>query len=276
LMPRSTSRAVVSMGPWSALRSAACVCAWCSTRTVPMGTRRLHARLIEWRCRVSVAGVGADGRPRQSCSSSTGRSPSAAANLLWRDAPRDPHLRLPPAGPPLAGTREWWVTAAQKRRLHRSADDAFEAHWTRRRRRGRLGRCAPTSHRRRWAFQCLRLLRSSSARHRAGSPWSSAGRRSGRPLGDLVSAARRRVLVTVPYARPRALPVREVLDLMAEASSRRVACALLLGAIPDPKDVDLLAALPFQVRRMDPERSTVGARQRGWWPTAPVLVSSAN
>ena len=50
-------------------------------------------------------------------------------NLLWRDAPRDPHLRLPPTAPPLAGTREWWLTAGRSRRLHRAAAAAFEAHW---------------------------------------------------------------------------------------------------------------------------------------------------
>ena len=62
---------------------------------------------------------------------------------------------------------------------------------------------------------------------------------------------------------------------MAAASSRTVACGLLLGAVPDPKDVELLAALPFQVRRMDPARSTSG-HAKGMVADGAVLVSSAN
>src|ERR1700692_4718185 len=51
-------------------------------------------------------------------------------NLIWRDAPRNRHRRLHPDDPPLAGTREWWVTAAGAPRLHRAAAEAFHAHWT--------------------------------------------------------------------------------------------------------------------------------------------------
>ncbi|HZU76114.1 MAG TPA: hypothetical protein VFA70_05070, partial [Dehalococcoidia bacterium] len=30
-------------------------------------------------------------------------------NLVWRDAPRARHGWLPPASPPMRGTREWWL-----------------------------------------------------------------------------------------------------------------------------------------------------------------------
>ncbi len=221
-----------------------------------------------------VAGVGADAAHGKLLIVD-GTFAVGSGNLLWRDAPRDPHLRLPPAGPPLAGTREWWVTVAHARRLHRSADDAFEAHWA-------TATAPPAG----WAVAsdvtapavgipmpqvAPKLLCAPSGR----LALVIGGAAVGEALGDLVSAARRRVLVTVPYAHPRALPVREVLDLIAEASSRRVACALLLGAIPDPKEVDLLAALPFPVRRMDPARSTSG-HAKGLVADGAVLVSSAN
>src|SRR5579864_3990392 len=76
-----------------------------------------------------VAGVGADAAHGKLLIVD-GTVAVGSGNLLWRDAPRDPHLRLPPAGPPLAGTREWWVTAARTLRLHRCAEEAFESHWT--------------------------------------------------------------------------------------------------------------------------------------------------
>ena len=97
----------------------------------------------------------------------------------------------------------------------------------------------------------------------------------GQTLGAMITAARRWVLVTVPYAHPSALPVRDLLDRMTEASSRGVACALLLGGIPGPNDAHALTALPFPVRRMDPTRSTSG-HAKGMVADASALVSSAN
>ena len=101
------------------------------------------------------------------------------------------------------------------------------------------------------------------------------GAEVGQTLRAMINAARRRVLVTVPYAHPSALPVRDLLDRMTEASSRGVACALLLGGIPGPNDAHALTALPFPVRRMDPARSTSG-HAKGIVADASALVSSAN
>jgi phosphatidylserine/phosphatidylglycerophosphate/cardiolipin synthase-like enzyme len=201
-------------------------------------------------------------------------------NLIWRDAPRDRHLRLPPSGAPLAGTREWWVTAARSRRLHRDAAQAFDAHWT-----------MATPPPERWA-RTVPAASTDSTVPSIGTPAPQVGPRVlcaapgrldliiggaavGATLGAMVATARRRVLVTVPYARADALPVRNVLHSMARAWSRGVACGLLIGGVPDPVEAAQLASLPFPVRRMDPARSTSG-HAKGAVADGGVLVSSAN
>lgn len=201
-------------------------------------------------------------------------------NLIWRDAPRDHHLRVPPASIPLAGTREWWVTAARARGLRRAASDAFDAHWT-------TATPPPPS----WAAAAApadhrptvpaigtplpqvppRVLSTCSHRLRL----VIGGAAVGRTLATIVDAARRRVLVTVPYARPEAIAVREVLEGMVRASVRGADCALLIGGVPDLTDASQLASLPFPVRRMDPARSTAG-HAKGMVADGAVLVSSAN
>jgi phosphatidylserine/phosphatidylglycerophosphate/cardiolipin synthase-like enzyme len=196
-------------------------------------------------------------------------------NLIWRDAPRDRRLRTPQDRPLLAGTREWWVTAAGSGRLHGAAAAAFEAHWS-------MASAPPSA----WVVTpqraappigtpvpqvAPRILYTASRRLRL----VIGGAAVGRTLGALITAARRRVLVTVPYVHPRVLPVRDLLDRMIEASSRGVACALLLGGVPDPNDAADLAGLPFPVRRMDPARSTSG-HAKGVVADASALVSSAN
>jgi cardiolipin synthase len=196
-------------------------------------------------------------------------------NLIWRDAPRDPHLRFPPAAPPLAGTREWWATAAGSRRLNRAGAAIFAAHWT-------AATAPPTG----WsaapertappvgtpAPQVAPEVRCVASRRLR---LITGGRAVGEALGVMVGTARRRVLVTVPYARPAALPVRDLLTRMSAASSRGVVCALLLGGPPDPGEAAILAALPFAVRHMDPGRSTSG-HAKGMVADGAVVVSSAN
>jgi cardiolipin synthase len=199
-------------------------------------------------------------------------------NLIWRDAPRDRHLRLPPAATPLAGTREWWVTAARSRHLHRTALEAFDSHWTQ--------ATAPPPW---WTAQ---PALDHPAIPAIGTPTPQVGPRVvcaprrriglaiggtpiGATLGTMIGTARRRVLVTVPYARPEVPAVRDLLERMAHARSRGVACALLIGGMPDPRDVVHLAALEFPVRRMDPARSTSG-HAKGMVADGAVIVSSAN
>ena len=196
-------------------------------------------------------------------------------NLIWRDAPRDRRLRLPPRSDPLAGTREWWVTATGSRRLRLAAAEAFGAHWT-----------AATSPPPAWAGAPELGAPTIGAPGTQVAPkaFCIASRRLGLVIGgaavsDALAAAltraRRRILVTVPYARPAAARVGRLLDLMKAASTRGVACALLLGGIPAPEYAELLATLPFAVRRMDPARSTSG-HAKGLVADGSVLVSSAN
>jgi phosphatidylserine/phosphatidylglycerophosphate/cardiolipin synthase-like enzyme len=201
-------------------------------------------------------------------------------NLIWRDAPRDHHLRLPPAGTLLAGTREWWVTAAGASGLRRAALDALDAHWS-------TATAPPPA----WA-PAVRPAEPHAGVPPIGTPSPQVpprvlhacphllglvigGAAVGRAIATMVAAARRRVLVTVPYARPEATVVGEVLNGMARASACGVACALLIGGRPDLTDARQLASLPFPVRRMDPARSTSG-HAKGVVADGAVLVSSAN
>ncbi|MGA8361231.1 MAG: phospholipase D-like domain-containing protein [Candidatus Dormiibacterota bacterium] len=198
-----------------------------------------------------------------------------SGNLIWRDAPRDRGLRLPPAGAPLAGTREWWVAATGSRRLDRAAADAFGAHWN-----------TATAPPPQWAPgpQLIAPVIGTPMPQVAPKVLCAASRRLGLVVGGaavggtlatMVTTARRRVLVTVPYVHPEAPSVRRLLGQMIDASSRGVACALLLGGPPDPSGAEQLRSLPFPVRRMDPARSTLG-HAKGMVADASVLVSSAN
>lgn len=221
-----------------------------------------------------VAGLGADAaHGKLICSDET--VAVGTGNLIWRDAPRDRHLRYPPSSTPLAGTREWWVTASGSRSLSRDTRGSFDEHW-------RTATAPPAE----WAAAAnIRVPK-------VGTPMPqvapSTGRVSGRrlrlvigghevgaTLRSMVTGSRRRVLVTVPYAHAHSPPVADLADLMARASGRGVTCALLLGEVPDPGDAALLHALPFEVRRMDPERSTTG-HAKGAVADGSVLVSSAN
>ena len=196
-------------------------------------------------------------------------------NLIWRDAPRDRHLRFPPEGVPLAGTREWWITATRSRGVRHAAADAFAAHWGTAARPPAAWAAAP-----RLAAPPVgmpipqvapRVVHTSS--RRLGLVVGGAAVREA--VAAMASAARRRLLVTVPYVRPEAPPVRELLDRMIRASSRGVACALLLGGVPDPAVARRLATLPFAVRQMDPRRSTSG-HAKGLVADGSVLIASAN
>jgi phosphatidylserine/phosphatidylglycerophosphate/cardiolipin synthase-like enzyme len=238
------------------------------------GNAATACALVEAGAQCRVAGVGADAAHGKllivdGCVS------VGTGNLIWRDAPRDRHLRFPPAGDPLAGTREWWVMARRSGPLHRAATAAFETHWT-------TATPPPSS----WdtAPQTGAPGVGTPETQVAPKVFCIPSRRmrlviGGAAVGDALAGAmggaRRRILVTVPYARPATAPVRALLDQMAGASSRGVACALLLGGIPYGSDAALLAALPFAVRRMDPAQSTSG-HAKGLVADGSVLVSSAN
>ena len=161
----------------------------------------------------------------------------------------------------LAGTREWWVTAkrlaaactvwqprhSRTTGLPRtmppaSVGERFADGPPARRHTDATGRAQGRLH----------LVTPDASRDR----WRSGGRGAARRL---LSGARRRMLVTVPYARPAAASVKTLLDLMTRASSRGVACGLLLGATsPNVGMPSCWRRCRLQVRRMDPVQSTSG------------------
>jgi phosphatidylserine/phosphatidylglycerophosphate/cardiolipin synthase-like enzyme len=221
-----------------------------------------------------VAGGGSD-RAHGKLIVCDGAVAVGTGNLIWRDAPYDRHLRFPPASTPVAGTREWWVVASGSRDLAGAAAEAFAAHWssatppppgwsgvvdaTAPRVGIPLPQVAPLSASVR--SQSLRLV--------------TGGRSVASVLQSMVSAARRRVLVTVPYVHPAAPQVRDLICLMKDVATGGVECGLLLGGVPAPRDARGLCDLPFPVRSMDPSRSTSG-HAKGAVADGTVLVSSAN
>jgi phosphatidylserine/phosphatidylglycerophosphate/cardiolipin synthase-like enzyme len=196
-------------------------------------------------------------------------------NLIWRDAPRDRHRRFPPSSTPLAGTREWWVMVSGSRGLNHEARRAFHEHWS-----------AASTPPARWSGVPETRAPNVGTPMPQVAPWTHrvssrrqnlviGGHAVGAALRAMILASQRRVLVTVPYAHAHGPRVADLLDLMASASARGVSCAVLLGEVPDPGDAALLRALPFEVRRMDPKRSTTG-HAKGAVADGSVLVSSAN
>jgi phosphatidylserine/phosphatidylglycerophosphate/cardiolipin synthase-like enzyme len=221
-----------------------------------------------------VAGLGADAAHGKLIYSDATVA-VGTGNLIWRDAPRDRHLRYPPSSAPLAGTREWWVMASRSRGLGRDARRAFDEHW-------RAATAPPDE----WSAAPENRIPSVGTPMPQVAPSTGhvsqrrlhlviGGHAVGSTLRSMVTASRRRVLVTVPYAHAHAPPVADLLDRMARASARGVTCALLLGEVPDRGDAAMLQALPFEVRRMDPGRSTTG-HAKGAVADRSVLVSSAN
>jgi phosphatidylserine/phosphatidylglycerophosphate/cardiolipin synthase-like enzyme len=196
-------------------------------------------------------------------------------NLIWRDAPRDRHLRFPPASPPLAGTREWWATVAGSGTFERDARRAFDAHWESARR--------PPA---RWTEGAAMKVPIVGTPMPQLAPFSvdvrarqlrliTGGAAIAATSEALIASARTRALVTVPYVRPEERSVRALIDRLVAASGRGVECAVLLGSVPGPIEAIALRGLPFEVRRMDPTRSTSG-HAKGAVIDGSALVSSAN
>jgi phosphatidylserine/phosphatidylglycerophosphate/cardiolipin synthase-like enzyme len=221
-----------------------------------------------------VAGTGSEAAHGKMLRSDTTVA-VGTGNLIWRDAPRDRHMRFPPTSKPLAGTREWWVMISGSRGLSGAARRAFDEHWS-----------AATPPPARWSDVPEAEAPNVGTPIPQVAPWARrvslrrhnlviGGHAVSAAVRSMILTSRRRVLVTVPYAYAHARRVADLLDLMAVASARGVSCALLLGQMPDPGDANLLRALPFDVRRMDPARSTTG-HAKGIVADGSVMVSSAN
>lgn len=224
---------------------------------------------------VRVMGRGATTAHWKLLCADRARTALGSGNLIWRDAPRDPHNRLPPAAPPLRGTREWWlltddVTAAER------AAAAVDFAWSRARRPPRV-----------W-----REVAAAPSAGEVGAPTPQVGPQDvvvtergmrlvvggltvGSTLERLVVSSRRRLLVTAPYVHAEAVGVRRLLRTVARAAGRGVDVRILLGCRPLRRDARRLAELGLRVRWMDPLRSTRG-HAKGIVADGTVIVTSAN
>lgn len=196
-------------------------------------------------------------------------------NLIWRDAPRDPHGRLPPEAMPLRGTREWWI-ATDAPAVVDAAADALEVGWKR-------GTAAPAS----WAHRLhpeapgdvgvpapqVRPLRvqvdpRSVRLVTGGLPVAAAVLRA-------IERSRSRVLLTMPYVSARSTAVRRLVAASGQAAHRGADVRALLGAPPHPADAMLLARSSVAARWMDPAVSTRG-HAKGAIADGVAVVASAN
>ena len=199
---------------------------------------------------------------------------AGTGNLVWRDAPRGHGWRLPPDAPPLKGTREWWIVIRDSPRLARRAALLLDTAW-------QLAAPPPKA----W-----RTALPEREPARVGTPLPQvaplvtrvAGRRLSLGFGRTevralelaaVSAARRRVLVTVPYVRS-SWEVRCMVEALAAARRRGVRTALLLGAPAEARGRPLRAT-GVETRVMDPARSTRG-HAKGIVADDTAVVASAN
>ncbi len=197
-------------------------------------------------------------------------------NLIWRDAPRDPHGRLPPEAPPLRGTREWWLVALDGRRLGRDAGRAFEAAWREATRPPQRWRAAPEESPFAAVGAPIPQVPPLRVRVRAGRVRLVTGAPSvAEVLGAVCAAAQSRIFVTVPYVHAQVAAVRRLLESLGAASRRGADVRLLLGQRPPHRDAERLRGFDLAIRHMDPARSTRG-HAKGVIADDTVVAGSAN
>lgn len=196
-------------------------------------------------------------------------------NLIWRDAPRDTHGRVPPDSSPLRGTREWWTFVSDAPALAAEGRRQFDRAWD-------VGRLPPAA----WAADAERPPIEVRAPAVEVAPMNLqvtsrqlgltvGGAQIAERLGVLIAAARRRVLVTAPYIHACSPAVRPLLVRMVAAQCRGVDVRILLGADPAPHDSVALGATTLPVAVMDPLRSTRG-HAKGAVIDGTAFVGSAN
>lgn len=196
-------------------------------------------------------------------------------NLVWRDAPRDRHGLLPPAAPPLHGTREWWAVSQRAPSIALEAWRSFEVAWQR-------GRRPPRS----WVAPPEVTPGDVGAPMPQVPPLTAAvdGKRLrlvvgclpvALAFGRLIRRARGRALITAPYVHPRAGGVRWLMAEAGEAKARGVDARILLGDRPPDVDARWLRTRGVPVRWMDVERSTRG-HAKGLIADDTAVIASAN
>ena len=200
---------------------------------------------------------------------------SGTGNLIWRDAPRDPHGRLPPAALPLRGTREWWLLSDDLDTAER-AMAAIDIAWAHARRPPQTWRAvAPVAPPAAIGVPSPQVgpldvaVASKHVRLFAG------GLSVGEALRRAIAEARTRVLVMAPYIHADAVGVRPLLRDVRAAAARGADVRVLLGGRPPRRDASRLAAMRLPIRWMDPLRSTRG-HAKGLVADDVVIVTSAN
>jgi phosphatidylserine/phosphatidylglycerophosphate/cardiolipin synthase-like enzyme len=197
-------------------------------------------------------------------------------NLIWRDAPRDTHRRMPPASPLLRGTREWW-TVTDDEGVAIAAAVAIEAAWS-------AAQRPPDG------WRSARHVRQAPGAVGTPAPQVAALRiapDAGRvrlvvgglavavTLRAAIDGARTRVLITAPYVAGGAMAVRTLVAAARTARGRGVDTRLLLGTCPQPRAAAYLARAGVPARWMDPSASTRG-HAKGVIVDSTALVTSAN
>jgi hypothetical protein len=199
-----------------------------------------------------------------------------SGNLISRDAPRHGADQATP----LAGTREWWVAISGATGLAAQARGALDAAWAR-------AGPQPAPVRSEAAgppipppvgtpLPQVPPLTADVAPGRLLLATDAAGCAS--LLTSRLVAARRRLLITVPYVHARAPAVAPLLAGLKAAAAARLDVRLLLGAAPG----DGVAATPAELRHlgiavrvMDPVRTTTG-HAKGLVADGVVVVGSSN
>ena len=196
-------------------------------------------------------------------------------NLIERDAPADRHHQLPPAAPPLAGTREWWAFVAGAPTLAALARARVTAAW-------RESAPPPPL----WAVEHVAEVPPVGAPSPSVAPleielaprrlrFVTEGRAVRADIETLLETAARRCLVVVPYMHTWALEVRPLLERLAELRRGGADVRVLLGQEPAGGDAATLRdrGVPFAV--MNAERCTTG-HAKGLVVDGTVLVTSSN
>ena len=199
-----------------------------------------------------------------------------SGNLISRDAPR--HSAAPDT--PLAGTREWWLELREAPAFATQARRALEAAWVRA---GSEPPQFPVVVPARLPppavgvpFPQVPPFTREVALERIRLATDAAG--CAALLGTELAAARRRLLVTIPYVHARAAAVRAPLAQLCDQAEAGIDVRLLLGAVPSDGISATrreLRGLGIAVRVMDPQRATTG-HAKGLVADGAVMVGSSN
>ncbi|HEY6379536.1 MAG TPA: phospholipase D-like domain-containing protein [Candidatus Dormibacteraeota bacterium] len=202
-----------------------------------------------------------------------------SGNLIARDAPR----HAAGATAPLAGTREWWLMVSGARALVAQARRALNAAWARAAGPADVAAEGAAAGPDRGVAPPVGIPLPQVAPLTAEVALAGLRLATDAPtcaalLASHLAAARRRLLVTVPYVHPRAPAVAPLLACLRTAAAAGLDVRLLLGSVPD----DPAAATPSELRRlgfavrvMDPLRSTTG-HAKGLVADETVVAGSCN